>query len=200
MPDPASNAIDWPLMLETHKSWLTKVLRCRMGDAHAVDDALQEIALAVIRQSTSEQSDVPERHGATTSCVVTAEPKTESQKTKTPPIPVDPDKVAPWLYRVAVRQAVNFHRKLNRKSNATPVSDLEQVSSARQPLDWLLEKEERKRFNEALNRLTPAQREMLTLKYAEKWSYQQLADHLGIPVRSVEYRLLQARTELRKLL
>jgi RNA polymerase sigma-70 factor (ECF subfamily) len=104
------------------------------------------------------------------------------------------------LYRVAVRQAVNFHRKNNRRSNAKPLPDLEVTSTAQQPLDWILAKEETQHFQSAFARLSAAQREILTLKYGEKWSYQQLADHLGIPVRSVEYRLLQARDDLRRLL
>lgn len=199
MAETASNAIDWPLMLETHRPWLTRVLRCRIGDDHAVDDAMQEIALAVVRQiaplggngqpKRSEPASVQDALNGSSSPVVFAAG-----------IPQDPEKVAPWLYRIAVRQAVNYHRKSNRKSNAKPAPEIEVTSNCRQPLDWLLAEEEKKSFDNALSKLSPAQKEILTLKYAEKWSYQQLADHLGIPVRAVEYRLLQARTELRKYL
>jgi RNA polymerase sigma factor (sigma-70 family) len=193
MTEPASCAINWPLMLENHRRWLTQVLRCRIGDEHAVEDALQEIALAVIRQVS------PEDNGGQRSRLKSSA-ETLAPDYRSGGLPQDPEKFAPWLYRVAVRQAVNFHRKSNRRSNAKPLPDIEVTSHARQPLDWLLVEEEKAAFQAALSRLTPAQREILTLKYGEKWSYQQLADHLGIPVRSVEYRLLQARTELRKFL
>jgi RNA polymerase sigma-70 factor (ECF subfamily) len=38
------------------------------------------------------------------------------------------------------------------------------------------------------------------LKYTENWTYQQMADHLGVPVRNIEYRLLHARQHLRRAL
>jgi RNA polymerase sigma-70 factor (ECF subfamily) len=40
----------------------------------------------------------------------------------------------------------------------------------------------------------------LLLKYKEGWGYQELAEHLGITVKTVEYRLLKARRALRALL
>jgi RNA polymerase sigma factor (sigma-70 family) len=163
--------MDWPAILETNRPWLTRVLRCRIGDPHAVEDALQEIALLLVRQSQR-----PGEGG----------------------IPGEPEKIAPWLYRVAVRQAVNFHRKANRKTAPRIVSEIVVADSSQQPLDWLLAQEREQRFQAAYGRLSPAQREILTLKYSQKWDYQQLSEHLGIPVRSVEYRLLQARQELRK--
>lgn len=197
MTEPASSAINWPLMLENHRTWLTRVLRCRIGDEHAVEDALQEIALAVIRQNSPEGGGGQLHSQLKNAARENGNPEAEYRSSG---LPQDPEKFAPWLYRVAVRQAVNFHRKSNRRSNAKPLPDIEVTSSAKQPLDWLVVEEEQAAFQTALSRLTPAQREILTLKYGEKWSYQQLADHLGIPLRSVEYRLLQARTELRKFL
>ncbi len=35
------------------------------------------------------------------------------------------------------------------------------------------------------------------LKYTEGWSYRQLAENLGTKEKTVEYRLLKAREELR---
>lgn len=171
------SAIDWPAMLETHKPWLAKVLRCRVSDTHAIEDLYQEIALAVVRQRDTDA------------------------------VPDKPEKVAPWLYRLAVRQAVNFHRSNNRQSHAKPM-DLSDQSAAAihslktepSPYEKIAAAEQQQQFHAALEKLTPAQREILTLKYTENWSYQQLSDHLGIPVRSVEYRLLVARNELRTML
>jgi RNA polymerase sigma-70 factor (ECF subfamily) len=49
----------------------------------------------------------------------------------------------------------------------------------------------------ALEKLKPPDREILLLKYTEKWSYEQLAEHLGVSVKTVEYRLLRARRAMR---
>ncbi len=165
----SDQAIDWPAALEKHRPWLQKVLRCRVGDRHEVEDLFQEIALAVFRQS--------------------------KHKTK---VPQDPNKVAPWLYRLAVRQAVNFHRRTNRKSDAKPTAELDSYSSAPQPLDWMLAQEQQENLQWALSELRPQEREILTLKYSENWSYRQMADHLGVPTRTIEYRLLNARKQLRR--
>lgn len=170
----ASSAIDWPAALQKHRPWLAKVLRCRIGDRNEVDDLLQEIALAVFRQhAKSQESDAPST------------------------VPTDPSKVAPWLYRLAVRQAVNFHRRAYRKCQVRVLPEVDSACRNSEPLDWMLAQEQRQHLDSAIKNLKPQHREILVLKYTENWSYRQLSEHLGIPVRSVEYRLLQARKQLR---
>lgn len=178
MTDPNAQAIDWTAALEQHRPWLQKVLRSRVGDRHEVDDLFQEIALAVFRQSVPQAR----RNGLR----------------KMTSVPQDPNKVAPWLYRLAVRQAVNFHRRSNRKSQAKPTPELDPCAPSPQPLDWMLAQEQQANLDLALAQLRPADREVLTLKYTENWSYQQMARHLGVPVRTIEYRLLSARKKLRQ--
>ncbi len=115
-------------------------------------------------------------------------------------LPEDPQRVAPWLYRLAVRQSINFHRKKGRKSNARPTSDLEVTDGQVEPLDWLLAIERRSAIQTAIEKLSPRDRDVLMLKYNENWSYRQLAQHLGIKEKTVEYRLMRARKRLRTLL
>lgn len=180
MTDSNAHAIDWTAALEQHRPWLQKVLRCRIGDRHEVDDLLQEIALAVFRQSdpTINRNGSPKSNG----------------------VPEDPEKVAPWLYRLAVRQTVNFHRRTNRKSEAKPSAELDPYSPDPQPLEWMLAQELQANLDNALAQLRPPDREILTLKYTENWSYDQMARHLGVPIRTIEYRLLIARKRLRQQL
>ena len=175
MPTQPSNAIDWEAALEQNRPWLRKVLCCRVGDRHEVDDLLQEIALAVVRQKNPKPG-------------------------KASVLPTDPDKVAPWLYRLAVRQSINFHRKSNRKSAAQPMADLDSTDANSEPLDWMLAREEAGAMQAALEGLRAQDREILMLKYTENWSYRKLAEHLGVKERTVEYRLLKARQNLRNLL
>ena len=148
------------------------MLRCRIGDRHEVDDLLQEIALAVFRQIGRE----------------------------TAVLPTDAEKVAPWLYRLAVRQSINFHRRAGRKSAAQPTADLDSYDENSEPLDWMLAQEERGAMREALNQLRSQDREILTLKYTENWNYRQLAKRMGVKERTIEYRLMRARQNLRNLL
>ena len=160
------NPIDWNAAFAQHSPWLRKVLACRVGDRHLVDDLLQEVAVAVFGKS---------------------------------PKPTHPDSVAPWLYRLAVRQSINYHRKANRKSTARAMADLDPEQNS-DPLQWLLSQEKEAAMQRALKKLRPQEHEILTLKYTESWSYRQLAERLGVKEKTVEYRLLKARKRLRSLL
>lgn len=114
--------------------------------------------------------------------------------------PVDPGRVAPWLYRLAVRQAINFHRKMGRKSNAKPSPDLDVTDNNSEPLDWLLHKEQQSSTRKAIEKLPPRDRDILMMKYTENWSYKKLAECLGVKEKTVEYRLMKARKRLRTLI
>jgi len=112
-------------------------------------------------------------------------------------LPEDPHRVASWLYRLAVRQAINFHRKRGRKTNAQPSADLDVTSPTVEPIDWLMQIEKTESIRRAVSELPVRDREILMLKYTENWSYQELAQHLGIKTKTVEYRLARARDRLR---
>jgi RNA polymerase sigma factor (sigma-70 family) len=164
----AAATIDWTEELESNRPWMLKVLRSRVGDLHAADDLLQEVALAVLRQSAR---------------------------------PTDPDKVAPWLYRLTVRQAINFHRRTRRRQWQPLVAEHEPVADRDvAPLDWIMASEQRADVQRALARLKPRDREILLLKYTENWTYEELARHTGAKVKTIEYRLLKARQRLRRLI
>ena len=172
--DQSHAAIEWPIELERHKPWLLRVLRSRIGNRPEVEDLFQNVALQVLRQ---------------------ADPTDTS---KTARAPEDAAKIAPWLYRIAIRQAVNFHRQMNRKSLARPTDELNPEDTQPEPLQWLIAQEETKSIRQTIENLKMQDREILTLKYVENWTYQKLSDYLGVPVGAIEYRLAQARKRLRK--
>ena len=70
-------------------------------------------------------------------------------------------------------------------------------TTAPQPLDWLLSEERRAAVQAALEALPERDSEILLLKYTENWSYQQIANHLGVSHSAVEARLHRARARLR---
>lgn len=155
---------------EEHSPWLRTVVRHRLGEPQAVDDVMQDVAVAVFRQ--------------------------------TAPIR-DPERVAPWLYRIAVRQTLMYRRTAGRRRklqnnyagevHATG-TDLETT----EPLRWLMNDERESNIRQAIESLEEIDREILMLKYTENWNYQQLAEHLGVSLHTVEYRLLRARKRLRR--
>ncbi len=117
--------------------------------------------------------------------------------------PTDPEKVAPWLYRLAVRYSINFHRRngrqrrmLDRMQTLANQDNNESVDALR----WLVQDEQTKLLKQAMQQMLPQDREILILKYTENWTYKQLARHLGAGLNTIEYRLLRAKKRLRKLL
>ncbi|HTN75066.1 MAG TPA: sigma-70 family RNA polymerase sigma factor [Pirellulaceae bacterium] len=161
--------MDWQNQLAQHDRWLRTILAARLRDRDAVEEVLQEVALAAVRQSAPIQ---------------------------------DPSKVAPWLYRLAVRQVLLYRRKLGRKRKLTDrfierVPPTENDPQSPDPLEWLLADERRRLLREALARLNPRDVEILLLKYTENWSYHEIAAQLGLSHSAVETRLHRARARLR---
>jgi RNA polymerase sigma-70 factor (ECF subfamily) len=166
MNESVATGIHWPSELDRNRSWMMRVLRSRVGDAHTADDLLQDVAVAVLKQ---------------------------------PSRPTDPDKVAPWLYRLTIRQAINFHRRAGVRRRQVLAADMETFcQGGHSPLDWMLEVERVDQVREALAALEPKDREILLLKYAEHWSYEKIALHTGAKIKTIEYRLMRARKNLRR--
>lgn len=115
----------------------------------------------------------------------------------------DPAKAAPWLYRLAVTQALLYRRKMGRQRNLTHryaerTQPTEEDGRTPDPLGWLLAEERRDQVRTAMTRLPKRDAEILLLKYTEDWSYCELAKHLGISQSAVEARLHRARQRLRE--
>lgn len=163
-----SDGIDWAHALESHRRWLSTVVHSRLADHQAAEDVLQEVALAAITQRSK---------------------------------PEDPSKIAPWLYRIALRKVINHHRSTGRRrrliENAISAGRGSEETKELGPGEWLLKLESDSAVAQAMSLLSSQDRQILLLKYTEGWGYQDLAEHLGITVKTVEYRLLKARRALR---
>jgi RNA polymerase sigma-70 factor (ECF subfamily) len=167
----SSARFDWQGVLASHQRWLRTVAHARLRDGEAVDEVMQEVALAAVRQSA---------------------PLT------------DPAKAAPWLYRLTIRQVLLLRRRLGRSRRlldryAERGGTLTTAGHG-DPLEWLLADERRELVRRALQRMPAREREILMLKYAEDWSYHQIASHLGASHSAIEARLHRARRRLRTAL
>lgn len=163
---------DWPNLLRQHDRWLRTVVFARVGESAAVDEVMQEVAVAAFKQQA---------------------PLTDSAK------------AGPWLYRLAVRQALLYRRRQGRFRKLTQryaerERPAEMDGRAIDPLDWLLADERQSMVRTAVRSIPRREAEMLLLKYTEHWSYEQLALHLGITESAVESRLHRARARLRRAL
>ena len=113
------------------------------------------------------------------------------------------NKVAPWLYQVAVRQALTHRRRLGRQRKLRHRLAVElpaRTDDVADPLIWLLSDERQQLIRRAVKQLHAKDAELLLLKYTEDWTYHDLVDHLGISHSAVETRLHRARQRLREAL
>jgi RNA polymerase sigma factor (sigma-70 family) len=111
--------------------------------------------------------------------------------------------VGPWLYRVAVRQALSHRRRLGRQRKLRERLAVELPSRSDEiadPLIWLLADERQQLIRRAVQQLHAKDAELLLLKYTEDWTYHDLVEHLGISHSAVETRLHRARQRLRDAL
>jgi RNA polymerase sigma factor (sigma-70 family) len=116
----------------------------------------------------------------------------------------DASRIAPWLYRIAVVQALQYRRRTGRRRRlverftdaGSPAGD----TADQDPLAWLLAAETQQLVRRAIARLSLQDAEVLLLKYTEDWSYRELAERLGLSLSAVEARLHRARGRLRQAL
>lgn len=113
----------------------------------------------------------------------------------------DPDRLAPWLYRIAITCALQHRRRLGRRRKLSESYARDYIDRLSQtepdPLDWLLADEQRRLVRQAIEHLPSRDAELLLLKYTEDWSYRQLAEHMGVSASAIEARLHRARERMR---
>ena len=162
--------IDWQAVLAQHDRWLRTVVLARVGERAAVDEVMQEVALAAVRQQSP--IDDPAKVGPWLYRVAVMQS---------------------LLYR---RKRGRGRKLVQRYVDRLPIAEQERRSI--DPLSWLLDDERRRLVRQAIGRLNRRDAEILLLKYTEDWSYRQLADHLGISCSAVEARLHRARGRMRQ--
>lgn len=161
--------MDWPKLLAQHDRWLRTIALARLGERAAVDDVMQEVALAAVRQAAPLQD----------------------------PSKIAPWLYRTTVYQCLLyRRKCGRRRKLTDRF-ADLHRPTEQDRSTPDPLDWLLADERQRMVRQALRRLPGRDAEMLMLKYAENWNYHQIAERLGVSHSAVEARLHRARARLR---
>lgn len=100
----------------------------------------------------------------------------------------------PWVTVIARRICIDRHRKLSR-IDLTDEPDLGTVDA---DLDHLFDEVDAAHVRSAMERIGERHREVLLLREAQAMSYAEIADHLDVPVTTVEALLHRARKALRR--
>lgn len=110
-----------------------------------------------------------------------------------------PDRVGGWLFRITVNLCKD-HLKSRRRRDVS-LDAPEALAVARQePGEGAERAEIREEIFAALQQLSPEQREAFVLKHVEGWSYEDMAERLGVSVSALKMRVHRARDELQELL
>lgn len=115
-----------------------------------------------------------------------------------------------WLYRIAVREALNFRRGWFRRhfhepfsiddEPADPSGKLATAPAADGPYETLEQSERQQLVKSALDALPRPYRAVLVLREMEDMPYDEIADMLGVPEGTVKSRLMRGRELLRRKL
>jgi RNA polymerase sigma-70 factor (ECF subfamily) len=164
--------IDWRQVLAEHDRWLRTVIFTRVGEPQAVEDILQEVSLAAVRQKAPIE-DVTKVSAWLYRLAV----------------------MQTLLYR---RKQGRRRKLIDRYADRNQPRETDNRQP--DPLGWLLSEERREKVRVALKQLPPRDAEILLLKYTEDWSYRELAEHLGASESAIEARLHRARHRMREAL
>ncbi|HYK12056.1 MAG TPA: sigma-70 family RNA polymerase sigma factor [Gemmatimonadales bacterium] len=97
-----------------------------------------------------------------------------------------------WIYRMTVNESLNA---LKRRKQTVTLGDDSDLLAPGASADGEAEAEDR--VGRALQSLKPDDRAVVVLKHFVSFSYEEIAEVLGIPVQTVKSRLFTARERLR---
>lgn len=97
-----------------------------------------------------------------------------------------------WIYRMTINAALNFAKRQKRKEALPRV-----MRGGSDPDAMLADAERERRVLEAIHRLKPMERALISLKYSAELSYHDLAYVFDIPEKTVKSRLYTARQRLK---
>lgn len=167
--DPEVRGRELASALQSHDRLLRSAVQSRLGESQAVDEVMQEVALAAVRHA--ERSVAPANLGGwlyrvAVRCVL--------------------------LYRRSRGRQTRLHERYfearDGRANEAPAG----------PLECLMRTERESIVQKALASLPAPDREILAGKYTDGLSYRELAVRMGIGETAVEARLHRARQRLRE--
>ena len=101
-----------------------------------------------------------------------------------------------WLYRIAVNEALN---RSSRRKKAEPL-DEQIVDRGSSPAETAERSEKSVLIERAVEQLSDSYREVIVLRHWLDLSYDEIADALHVPAKTVKSRLFSARTRLGEIL
>ena len=107
-----------------------------------------------------------------------------------------------WLFKIASNNCIDFIRK--RKKNTFSINrtlendegselEIDLKSDALDPEQTFMRKQKIQIMHQVVKTLKPRYRTLVELRYFKEYSYEEIADHLDIPLGTVKAQLFRAR-------
>jgi RNA polymerase sigma-70 factor (ECF subfamily) len=158
-------------LIERHDGWIRSIVFAVLGRPERVDDVTQQVWTTVWQQADRLR---------------------------------EPARWRAWLARLTRNAAIDAGRDEARRRKITGPGDpaaLEAVAAIRpSPVEQVTLSERQRIVLGSIQGLPAIYREPFMLRHLEEWSYQQIAEHLDAPIKTVETRLVRARRLLREAL
>jgi RNA polymerase sigma-70 factor (ECF subfamily) len=100
----------------------------------------------------------------------------------------------PWMTVIAGRLCIDHHR---RTARVEPSADVD-LGTVEADHEAVFQAVDHQHLRQAMARVAPRHREVLDLREQQGWSYQEIAEHLDVPITTVEALLHRARKALRR--
>jgi RNA polymerase sigma factor (sigma-70 family) len=163
------------------------VARCLAGDQSAFENLVERYQRVLFTVAVRTVGDYGEAQDATQNAFVKAYFKLAT---------FDPaQRFFSWIYRILVNECLNARRTLRALEPLTP-----ELAHSASPADLLEAADRRHRVQTAILGLPAMYREAIVLRHFAELSYDEIADALGVPAKTVKSRLYTARQQLATML
>jgi RNA polymerase sigma-70 factor (ECF subfamily) len=98
-----------------------------------------------------------------------------------------------WLYRIARNKVYSMFRRQSRWMTAVEETEIPDVQDGPE-----FEAEDAEQIHGCLDMISPEHREVLTLRFLEDMSYEEIAEATGLRLGTVQSRIHYAKRELRR--
>lgn len=109
-------------------------------------------------------------------------------------------KFSTWLYQLTTHAAIDLMRRQKRQIAAEDITEVSAPDPAPGPQQQAERAETRQAVRDALLRLTPEYRQIVTLRFLQELSYEEIGAALDLPSGTVKSRLNRARARLKEIL
>jgi len=96
-----------------------------------------------------------------------------------------------WMYRIVINECLNLRRSRRPESALSPV-----LAASGTPFDQVAAGERAAQVQRALLGLSEESRAVIVLRHYGELSYDEIAEAVGVPARTVKSRLYEARQKL----